>query len=67
MARNIPPNPNANKPPPVPVWRDRTPLNLAPPVHALTQNYEKPFPIFDQGEGMSVDDHLQIFFWNWKN
>ena len=59
MAGNAPPNPNTNQAnPPAPAWRDRIPLNLAPPVHALPQNYEKSLPRFDPGEGISVDDHL---------
>ena len=63
MAGNVPPNPNANQTNPcAPAWRERTPLNLAPPVHALLQNYEKALPRFDPGEGTSVDDHLQSFF-----
>ena len=63
MAGNAPPNPNANQPNlPASTWRDRTPLNLAPQVHALSQNYEKSLPRFDPGEGISVDDHLQSFF-----
>ena len=63
MVGNAPPNPNANQPNlPASTWRARTPLNLAPQVHALSQNYEKSLPRFDPGEGISVDDHLQRFF-----
>ena len=63
MVRNAPPNPNENKAnPPQPYWRARTPLNLAPPLHALPPNPEKSLPKFDPGEGISVEDHLQIFF-----
>ena len=63
MDRNVPPNPNENQAnPPAPTMRDRTPLNLAPPVHSLQHNYEKVLPRFDPGEGISVDDHLQSFF-----
>ena len=62
MAGNVPPNPNSNQPNPPPSWRARIPLNLAPPLHALPQNPEKSLPKFDPGEGIPVDDHLQIFF-----
>ena len=63
MDGNIPPNPNANQSNPhATAWRARTPLNLAPLVHALPPNYEKVLPIFDSGEGISVDNHLQSFF-----
>ena len=62
MAGNVPPNENQANPPPIPAWRARTPLKLAPPVHALPHNYEKTFLRFDLGEGVFVDDHLQIFF-----
>ena len=37
-------------------------MNLSPPVHALPHNYEKELPRFDPREGISVDDHLHIFF-----
>ena len=63
MAGNVPSNPNANKANPLaPAWRARTPLKLAPPLHALLHNYEKALPRFDLREGTYVDDHLQIFF-----
>ena len=68
MAENVPPNPNANQANPLaPAWRVRTPLNLAPPVHAFVYNYEKAFPIFEPGEGISMDDHIQVFSWFWKH
>ena len=63
MAINVPTNPNENQANPHALaWRDRTPLQLAPLVHALPQNYEKELPRFDPWEGTSVDDHLQSFF-----
>ena len=58
MEGNEPPNPNANQSNlPAPTWRARKPLNLAPQVHALPQNYENSLPRFDPGEGIFVDDH----------
>ena len=60
MVGNVPQN--ANQPNPPPSWRDRTPLNLAPPLHALPQNDEKELPKFDPEKGISVDDHLQISY-----
>ena len=63
MAGNVPPNANQPvNPNPPPVWRSRTPLNLATPLHALPQNAEKELPKFDPGKGISVDDHLQSFY-----
>ena len=63
MAGNVNANVNANaNPPPLPAWRARTPLNLAPPLHALPQNADKSLPKFDLGEGISMDDHLMSFF-----
>ena len=62
MDVNVPSNANqANTPPPA-SWRARTPLNLAPPLHALPPHPEKSLPKFDPGEGISTDDHLQSFF-----
>ena len=44
-------NVNANQPPnppnPPPTWKARSPLNLAPPLHDLPQDFEKMFPKFD--------------------
>ena len=66
MARNVnanqPVNPNANQPPLVLSWRARTPLTLTPPSHALPSNPKNSLTKFDLGEGIPVDDHLQIFF-----
>ena len=60
---NVPSNQNANQAnSPALAWRARPPLNLAPLVHAFSQNYENSFPRFDPGEGISVDDHLHSFF-----
>ena len=55
-------NVNANKPPPPPSWRDRSPLNLTPLLHAIPQNFDKSFPKFETNEGIFVDDHLRIFY-----
>ena len=59
---NQPVNPNANQPPPPPVWRARTPLNLASLLHNLPAHPEKYLPKFDLIESIDVDDHLQSFF-----
>ena len=53
---------NANKPNPPPAWKARSPLNLAPPLHDLPQDFEKMFPKFDPSEKIMVDDHLQSFY-----
>ena len=58
MVENVPPNLNANSPPPPPTWRDRTPLNLATPLHALPSHPENSLPKFEPIEGIDVDDHL---------
>ena len=64
MAGNVPPNSNQPvNPNPSLAWRARTPLKLDAPLHALPQNAEKALPKFDPGKGISVDDHLQSFFW----
>ena len=59
-------NINANQPPnppnPPPIWRARSPLNLAPPLHDLPQAFEKMLPKFDPSEKILVDDHLQRFY-----
>ena len=55
---NQPPNPQN----PPPAWRDRSPLNLAPPLHDLPQAFEKMLPKFDPSEKILVDDHLQSFY-----
>ena len=55
-------NVNANQPPPPPAWRDRSPLNLTPPLHAMPQNLDKSLPKFEPYEGIFVDDHLQSFY-----
>ena len=60
MAGNAPPN--ANQPNPPPSWRARTPFNLAAPLHALPQNVDKSLPKFYPRKGISVDDHLHIFY-----
>ena len=62
MAGNGPPNPNADNPPLALAWRARTPLNLAPPLHAFPPNPKNYLPKFDPGEGIPVYDHLQSFF-----
>ena len=62
MVGNVHSNPNASQPNPPPSWRARTPLNLAPPLHALPPNPEKSLPKFDLRGGIPVDDHLQSFF-----
>ena len=41
---------NANQPNPLPAWKDRTPLNLTPPLHNLPQAFDKLLPKFDPGE-----------------
>ena len=55
-------NANANQPPPPPAWRARLPLNLKPPLHDLTQDFDKMLPKFEPSEGILVDDHLQSFY-----
>ena len=40
---NQPPNP----PNPPPAWKARSPLNLAPPLHDLPQDFEKMLPKLD--------------------
>ena len=55
-------NLNANHPPPPPACRDRSPLNLTPPLHAMPHNFDKSLPKFEQNEEILVDDHLQIFY-----
>ena len=40
-------NVNASHPPPPPTWRDRSPLNLTPPLHSMPQNFDKPLPKFE--------------------
>ena len=55
---NQPPNP----PNPPPAWRDRSPINLASPLHDLPQAFEKMLPKFDPSEKILVDDHLQSFY-----
>ena len=55
-------NVNANKPPPPPAWRDRSPLNLTHPLHAMPRNFNKSWPKFEPNEGILVDDHLQSFY-----
>ena len=55
MAGNVPPNANQPvNPNPPPSWRDRTPLKLATPLHALPHNAEKALPKFDLGKGILV-------------
>ena len=61
MAGNVNANQPMNPKPP-PSWRARTPLKLATPLHALPENAEKALPKFDLGKGISMDDHLQIFY-----
>ena len=51
-----------NQPNPFPAWRDRSPLNLTPPLHNLPQAFDKLLPKFDPEEKIVVDDHLQSFF-----
>ena len=57
---------NANQPPNPPnpplAWKARSPLNLAPPLHDLPQDFEKMLPKFDPSENILVDDHLQSFY-----
>ena len=60
MARNVPPN--SNQPNPPPAWRSKTPLNLAPSLHAFPQDVDKSLPKFDPGKEISMDDHLQSFY-----
>ena len=55
-------NVNANQPPPQPTWRDRSPLNMTPPLHDLPQDFDKMLPKFEQSEGILIDDHLQSFY-----
>ena len=59
-------NVNANQPPnppnPPPAWKARSPLNLAPPLHDLPEDFEKMLPKFDPSEKILVDDHLQSFY-----
>ena len=55
-------NVNANQPPPPPTWRDRSPLNLTPLLHAMPQNFDKALPKFEPNEEILVDDHLQSFY-----
>ena len=60
-------NVNANQSPnpanPPPAWKARSPLNLAPPLHDLPQDFEKMLPKFDPSEKILVDDHWQSFTW----
>ena len=60
MDGNVPLNPNQPSPPPA--WRARTPLKLAPPLHALPQNPKNTLPKFDLKKGISANDHLQSFY-----
>ena len=53
---------NANQTPPQPAWRDRSPLNLTPPLHDMPQIFDKILPKFEPSEGILVDDHLQSFY-----
>ena len=57
---------NANQPPnppnPPPTWKARSPLNLAPLLHDLSQAFEKMLPKFDPNENILVDEHLQSFY-----
>ena len=55
-------NVNTNQPPPQLVLRARSPLNLAPPLHDLPQDFDKMFPKFYPSEKILVDDHLRIFY-----
>ena len=55
-------NVNANHPPPPPAWRDRSLLNLTPPLHDMPMNFDQSFPKFEPNEGIFVDDHLQSFY-----
>ena len=55
-------NVNANQPPPPLAWRDRSPLNLTPLLHAMPHNFDKSLPKFEPNEGIFVDDHLQSFY-----
>ena len=59
-------NVNANQPPPPPSWRDRYPLNLTPPLHAMPQNFDNSLPKFEPNEGILVDDHFQSFYLSLK-
>ena len=43
-------NVNANQPPPQPAWRDRSPLNMTPPLHDLPQAFDKMLPKFEPSE-----------------
>ena len=51
-----------NQPNPMPAWRARSPLNLAPPLHNLPQAFDKLLPKFDPVDNIAVDDHLQSFY-----
>ena len=55
-------NVNANQPPPPPASRDRSPLNLTPPLHDMPHNFDQSLPKFEPNEGIFVDDHLQSFY-----
>ena len=56
-----------NPPNPPPAWKDRSPLNLTPPLHDLPQAFDKMLPKFDPNEKILVDDHLQSFTWQLKD
>ena len=43
-------NQEPNLPIPPPAWKARSPLNLAPPLHDLPQDFEKMLPKFDPNE-----------------
>ena len=54
-------NVNANQPPPPLAWRDRSPLNLTPPIHAMPQNFDKALPKFEPNEAILVDIIYKVF------
>ena len=43
-----------------PAWRERTPLNLASPLHDLPKHLERVLPKFDPRNGVFVEDHLNF-------
>ena len=53
---------NVNHPNPLPAWRERSPLNLTPPLHNLPQGFDNLLPRFDPEERIAVDEHLQSFY-----
>ena len=53
---------NVNQPNPLPAWREKTPLNLTPPLHNLPQAFDKLLPKFDPAKRIAIDDHLQSFY-----